>query len=740
MKPKNIFQVSPSFAPSNCSDIEIWGGLECTVARIGNLYRDQIVETGHFERAADLDAIAALGIRTVRYPILWETISPSSPDVTDWAWHDVRLGKLRELGVTPIAGLVHHGSGPHYTNLLDPAFPELLSRHAERVAIRYPWLEMFTPVNEPLTTARFSALYGHWYPHGRDTPAFLRAVVNQCRAIVLSMQAIRRVTPTARLVQTEDLGKVFSTPSLQYQADYENERRWLSLDLLCGRIDRSHGWYQIFLDSGIAADELDFFVDRPCPPDIVGINHYLTSERFLDHRLHHYPQHHHCGNGRDAYADAEAVRVDLPHGETGPYARLTEAWQRYGLPIAVTEVHHGCSRDEQLRWLMEVWKAARKLKGEGADIRAVTVWSMFGAMDWNTLLVQQNGFYEPGVFDIRCDGLRPTALAAATKALATTGEFDHPVLDRVGWWRRDESLYRPKRRSGIPHMVGSPRRLAITGATGTLGQAFSRICDVRGLDHVLLNRADMDIADPASVEAALARREPWAVINTAGYVRVADASREAERCYRENALGAETLARACARLGIPFVTFSSDLVFDGQLGRAYVESDTIGPACVYGNSKADAERRVLEAWPQALVIRTSAFFGPWDTYNFVHKVLRELAAGRKVEVSDALLVSPTYVPDLAHAALDLMMDGESGVWHLANQGVISWHELASRVAHAAGLDAVSLAKLDDDKRRVTALSSERGLILPSLDSAIERFMRDTTVTWNDGGGSRIAVG
>ncbi|MDB5763420.1 MAG: family oxidoreductase [Herminiimonas sp.] len=725
---------------SEKSRIELWGGLECTVARVGDLFRNQVVETGHFDRADDLGRIAALGIRTLRYPVIWETVSPDDPDKTDWRWHDERLGRLRELGIKPIAGLIHHGSGPHYTNLLDPAFPALLAAHAERVAARYPWIEMFTPVNEPLTTARFSGLYGHWYPHGRNMSTFLRALINQCRAVVLSMRAIRRVTPGARLVQTEDLGKTFSTPPLQYQADHENERRWLSFDLLCGRIDRSHSWHRIFLDAGIDENELDFFVQQPCPPDIVGINHYLTSERFLDHQLHHYPEHHHCGNDYADYADAEAVRVEMPHGETGPLARLREAWERYRLPLAVTEAHHGSSRDEQLRWLMEVWSAANKLKSEGADIRAVTIWSMLGAVDWNTLLVQKNGFYETGVFDARCKSLRPTVLAAAAAALASAGEFDHPVLDRAGWWRRDGRFYRPARRSGIARLVGAPRRLAITGASGTLGQAFSRVCDIRGLDHDLLSRADMDIADAASVEAALVRRRPWAVINTAGYVRVAEASRNAERCYRENAAGAEILARACARLDIPFITFSSDLVFDGQLGRAYVESDAVSPVCVYGNSKAEAERRVLEACPQALAVRTSAFFGPWDRYSFVHAVLRDLSAGREVRASDAMLVSPTYVPDLAHAVLDLLIDGETGIWHLANQGTISWHELASRVALEAGVNIGSLLKTSDSDRRVTALSSERGVILPHLDNAIQRFVRETTIAWETGDTSAIAVG
>lgn len=712
-----------SLSPDS-SRLEIWGGLECTVARVGNVFRNQLAETGHLDRASDLDAIAALGIRTLRYPVLWETIAPDAPDQSDWRWHDTRLGRLRQLGIAPIAGLLHHGSGPRYTSLLNPALPAMLARHAERVAARYPWIEMFTPVNEPLTTARFSGLYGHWYPHGRDTATFLRTLVNQCRAIVLAMQAIRRVTPAARLVQTEDLGKVFSTPSLQYQADYENERRWLSFDLLCGRIDCGHSWYRQFLNEGIGAHELEFFLDTPCPPDIVGINHYLTSERFLDDRIAQYPSCHHSGNQHDSYADVEAVRIDFPSGHIGPLARLREAWERYDLPIAVTEAHHGCSRDEQLRWLMEVWEAACTLKREGVDMRAVTVWSIFGAVDWNSLLVQQNGCYETGVFDVRCRPPRPTVLATATQALAATGTFDHPVLDHHGWWRRDERLYLPPVRNDMASPLATQRRIAITGATGTLGQAFSRICEMRGLAHELLTRADMDIADPVSVEAALARRRPWAVVNTAGYVRVDEAEREAERCFRENADGAEVLARACANLGIPYVTFSSDLVFDGSLGRAYVESDAVCPVCTYGSSKAEAERRVAEVFPDALVVRTSAFFGPWDRYNFAYAVMDRLAAGHQVEASDRRLVSPTYVPDLVHATLDLLIDGASGVWHLANQGVISWHELASRLAQEAGLESSSLVKASGGARGVTALSSERGLILPPLDSAIQRFMRD----------------
>src|SRR5919112_3175772 len=589
--------------------LELWGGLECTVARIGDDFRDQSAETGHRDRIEDLDRIAALGIRTIRYPVLWETISPEHPDQADFSWHDARLARLQELGIRAIAGLCHHGSGPRYTDMLDPAWPELLARHAAAVAERYPHLDLYTPVNEPLTTARFSGLYGHWYPHGTSLETFLKILVNECKATVLSMRAIRKVRSDAQLVQTDDMGKTFSTPTLAYQAEHENQRRFLSFDLLCGMVDRDHPWWDILLEHGVSQADLELFLKADAAPDIIGINHYLTSERYLDERMSRYPEHHWGGNGRHRYADAEAVRMPLPSADLGPAARLREVWERYKRPIAVTEVHHGSTRDDQLRWLMEVWNDVNTLRDEGADIRAVTVWSLYGALDWNSLLTRRNGFYEPGPFDVRTTVPRRTALAHAAEALAKTGTFDHPVLDRAGWWKRDIRFYKPPaRKSNACRLVGAPRQLLITGASGTLGRAYSRLCDFRGLNHVLLSRQDMEIVNPKSVAKALECYRPWAVINTAGYVRVAEAENDAERCFRENTLGAEVLAEACARVGIPLVTFSSDLVFDGSLDRPYVEGDAVSPTTVYGASKAEAERLVLAVHDKALVIRTSAFF------------------------------------------------------------------------------------------------------------------------------------
>src|SRR3954470_20727193 len=211
--------------------MKLWGGIECTINRVGTKTYDQLARSGHYARADDLDRIRALGIETMRYPLLWERAAGDRPGEYDWSFADERLQRLRDLGIRPIAGLVHHGSGPRYTNLLDPAFPELLAGHAARVAERYPWIDLYTPVNEPLTTARFSALYGHWYPHTRCYRTFLRVLLNECRATVLAIRAIRRVRPDARLVQTDDLGKTFSTPQLAYQAEHDNDRRWATFDL-----------------------------------------------------------------------------------------------------------------------------------------------------------------------------------------------------------------------------------------------------------------------------------------------------------------------------------------------------------------------------------------------------------------------------------------------------------------------------------------------------------------------------
>ena len=442
----------------------------------------------------------------MRYPVLWERVAPGGPANADWSWPDERLSRLRELGVRPIVGLVHHGSGPPQTSLVDPSFPELLAEYAGAVAARYPWVRDWTPVNEPLTTARFSGMYGHWYPHGRDVPTFARCLLTQCRAVVLAMGAIREHVRDARLVQTDDLGKVYSTPLLAEQAALENQRRWLSLDLLTGRLRPDTVMWRWLRDEGeVTEDALAWFVENPCVPDVLGINHYLSSERFLDERQERYPPDSYGGNGRIAYADVLAARV-LEEGPAGPAELLREAWRRYGLPIAVTEAHNGSTREEQLRWLLEVWRSAEMVRAEGADIRAVTVWTFLGAYGWDQL-VRGGGRYEPGVYDLRAPKPRPTAIAGLARALSDGAPYDHPGATGPGWWRRPDRIWYPavsvgERRSS-PTTPPQTRPILVTGKTGTLGQAVARACEARGLFHRVVSRADMDAADAGSIEATV---------------------------------------------------------------------------------------------------------------------------------------------------------------------------------------------------------------------------------------------
>jgi dTDP-4-dehydrorhamnose reductase len=292
----------------NRDALQLWGGPECTVNRVGDHFVDRLGLTGHDRREHDLDLLSVLGIRALRYPLLWERVSPHHPAMRDWTWTDRRLHRLQSLGIRVIAGLVHHGPGPSYTRLIADDFAVGLARQASAAAQRYPWIEDWAPVNEPLTTARFSALYGIWYPHRRSERDFWLALLNQVDATRLAMRAVRRVTPAAQLIQTDDLGRTYGTAAMRDQAAFDNVRRWMGWDLLCGREAKGHPFWDRLSDFGFG-DRLRTIADDPCPPDIIGINHYLTSDRFLDHRIRRYPASAVGTNGTRAFVAVEAVRT-----------------------------------------------------------------------------------------------------------------------------------------------------------------------------------------------------------------------------------------------------------------------------------------------------------------------------------------------------------------------------------------------------------------------------------------------
>lgn len=715
----------------NSSAPPIWGGIESTINRTGDRFYDQLEMAGFYERR-DIDEIIKLGIKTIRFPLLWEKHQPVRHGKIDWKWATGQLDILRANGVKPIIGLIHHGSGPAYTDLLQNDFPELLAAYAEKTAKQFPLVEYYTPVNEPLTTARFSGLYGHWYPHKKNDVSFIKILLNELKGVVLSMEAIRKINPSAKLVQTEDLGKTYSTPLLSYQANFENTRRWLTYDILCGKVNKEHALWGYCMRLGIDEKALQFFLDNPCTPDIIGVNHYLTSERYIDEDTKQYPVETRGGNTLHQYADVEAIRIDLacPHGLE---VLLREIWERYKIPVAITEVHLHCSREEQMRWFKTVYDIAKKLSAENITIKAVTVWALLGSFGWNKLLTGTPMEYETGAFDISAGYPRITALGNLIKNMIRQKHTADVLLALPGWWQRRDRFFKKDTEEKMQLKIkGKP--LLILGKTGTLGKAFSKICTERNIQHYAIGRNELDVSNK-DLEDVIKQYDPWAIINATGYVKVDEAENDRFQCDRVNAFAVRKLAIVCEKLNIKLACFSSDLVFNGNKQAPYVETDEPAPLNVYGHSKLLAESFLKFLNPSALTIRTSAFFGPWDEHNFISTTLSKLSNNIPVHVPNDIIVSPTYVPHLVQASLDLLIDDEKGIWHLVNKGDMTWYQFAIAAAQYAEMDTdliIPVTSIPTTAKRpmFSALASEKYTLMPGLEQGLKEYFSNRSISIN----------
>jgi dTDP-4-dehydrorhamnose reductase len=267
----------------------------------------------------------------------------------------------------------------------------------------------------------------------------------------------------------------------------------------------------------------------------------------------------------------------------------------------------------------------------------------------------------------------------------------------------------------------------ICGASGSLGHALIEACEKRSLKIRALSRAELDIANSAAVEATLEAIKPWAIVNAAGYVRVDEAEFHSAECFRENLRGPQSLAACAQRRHVPLLTFSTDLVFDGAAATPYVESSLTKPLNVYGMSKLASEAATL-AYSTTLCVRTAAFFGAWHRGDFLSDALLALSCGRKSVALDDVTVSPTYLPDLAQASLDLLIDGCTGLVHLANVGAVSWAKFLELGAQALDIDTRKLERrrlpelnLPAPRPLYSALASERVCVMPTLEDAIHRY-------------------
>lgn len=235
------------------------------------------------------------------------------------------------------------------------------------------------------------------------------------------------------------------------------------------------------------------------------------------------------------------------------------------------------------------------------------------------------------------------------------------------------------------------KRVVVFGAAGQLGVELCAELGRRGYQVQPFERSKLDISNRELVESALAEFTPWAVFNAAAYNLVDVAEREPGPAFEANALAVRNLAMACRQNDARLVHFSTDYVFDGMLGRAYVESDPVHPLGAYAVSKLAGELYAQAYLDRPLIVRTSGVFGPGGRNtargNFLETMLRMAREGKPLRIVDDQVPSPTYAPWLASRSIDMLEKDLDGVFHCGGGEPISWFGYARLIFEKAGVTA-----------------------------------------------------
>jgi beta-glucosidase/6-phospho-beta-glucosidase/beta-galactosidase len=360
-------------------------GIENSIPTINNgrTRIDQMEKCGHYKHwKTDFDLLEELDIQVLRYgPPLHKTFI--GPGRYDWSFADMTFAEIERRNIIPIVDLCHFGVPDWIGNFQNPDFPELFAAYAEDFACRFPWVQLYTPINEMFICAQFSAAYGWWNEQLSSDNAFVTALKHLVKANVLAMERILKVRPDALFIQSESSEYFHAdNPAAIKPAEIMNARRFLSLDLNYGRRVDSE-MYEFLMDSGMTRHEYHFFLSRSSLRHhcIMGNDYYLTNE----HRVQA------DGNTRAA-------------GDVFGYDEITrQYYDRYRLPVMHTETNlmEGPNGDEAVNWLWKQWANVLRVRNTGVPIVGFTWYSLTDQMDWDVGLREENNRVTPvGLYDL----------------------------------------------------------------------------------------------------------------------------------------------------------------------------------------------------------------------------------------------------------------------------------------------------------------------------------------------------
>ena len=233
-------------------------------------------------------------------------------------------------------------------------------------------------------------------------------------------------------------------------------------------------------------------------------------------------------------------------------------------------------------------------------------------------------------------------------------------------------------------------KILVTGANGQLGWELGQLAAAYpAFEFVLVDRSQLDFAFPESFEKIIQTIAPDCIINTAAYTAVDKSETEKALSYTVNATAVQALASICKNLAIPFITYSTDYVFDGEATKPYTISTKVDPVNFYGSTKAAGEKMAMEANEDTIVIRTSWVFSSHGN-NFVKTMMRLMKERAQLNIVADQKGRPTYAKDLAIATMHMieaMNAGKSikGLYHFANQGETTWFDFAAKIKAIADL-------------------------------------------------------